>query len=76
MARASSRLATFAQMMQSSRATPIISVSRGVSNVARTLENPLSPGSMYTRGLRDRNSSATRPGAFATIVRVMNGVRS
>jgi hypothetical protein len=40
-ARANSRLATFAQMMQSRSPTPIMSVKSGAWNVARTRENPL-----------------------------------
>src|SRR5207253_528198 len=42
-ARASSRLATLAQMMSSSRPTPAMSVYSGTEYVSRTRENPFAP---------------------------------
>ena len=55
-ARASSRLATLAQMMSSSSPTPAMSVYSGTEYVARTRENPPAPDD--TKIGNSRNTSA------------------
>ncbi len=75
-ARTRRRLATLAQMIPNSTATPIISVSNGSSNAARTADKPRFPAPMGTSGLRARNVCAIPPGACAAMVRMMNGPMS